>query len=167
MKHPCEQNVKAQGAESSSDDPRDPPPRHLSPAKAAAQLPRRSRGSPQFTNRTELGPGLRRGTKLVLMVSRHRTCGSAWACQHSLAGWRNLVGEHRRAHTAIGGKPKRIVSINLCADQLVLALADRGQIAGLTRNATDAEIPGEAAKAPWAADPEEFAHEQILAIDPT
>ena len=28
--------------------------------------------------------------------------------------------------------PQRIVSINLCADQLVLALADRKQIAGLT-----------------------------------
>ena len=45
------------------------------------------------------------------------------------------------------GKPKRIVSINLCADQLVLALADREQIAGVTRNATDAEMSGESAKA--------------------
>src|SRR3546814_7736246 len=42
--------------------------------------------------------------------------------------------------------PQRIVSINLCADQLVLALADRGQIAGLTKNATDPEMSGEAAK---------------------
>ena len=47
--------------------------------------------------------------------------------------------------------PQRIVSINLCADQLVLALADRGQIAGLTKNATDAEMSGEAAKASAAA----------------
>ncbi len=43
--------------------------------------------------------------------------------------------------------PQRIVSINLCADQLVLALADRKQIAGLTKNATDREMSGEAAKA--------------------
>lgn len=48
---------------------------------------------------------------------------------------------------AAPAKPKRIVSINLCADQLVLALADRDQIAGLTRNAADPEMSGEAAKA--------------------
>lgn len=63
------------------------------------------------------------------------------------------------------GKPKRIVSINLCADQLVLALADRGQIAGLTRNATDAEMSGEAAKAHGLPILKNSA-EQILAIDP-
>ena len=45
------------------------------------------------------------------------------------------------------GKPERIVSLNLCADQLVLALADRDQIVGLTRNAADPEMSGEAAKA--------------------
>lgn len=43
--------------------------------------------------------------------------------------------------------PRRIVSLNLCADQLVLALSDRGQIAALTRNATDPEMSGEAARA--------------------
>src|SRR3546814_15184283 len=43
--------------------------------------------------------------------------------------------------------PQRIVSMNLCADQLVLALADRGQIAGLTKNAPDPELSGEAVKA--------------------
>lgn len=61
--------------------------------------------------------------------------------------------------------PQRIVSINLCADQLVLALADRGQIAGLTKNATDTEMSGEAAKArglPLLSN----SAEQILAIDP-
>ena len=61
--------------------------------------------------------------------------------------------------------PQRIVSINLCADQLVLALADRGQIAGLTKNATDAEMSGEAAKAhgiPLLSN----SAEQILAIEP-
>ena len=61
--------------------------------------------------------------------------------------------------------PQRIVSINLCADQLVLALADRGQIAGLTKNAIDAEMSGEAAKAhgiPLLSN----SAEQILAIEP-
>jgi iron complex transport system substrate-binding protein len=61
--------------------------------------------------------------------------------------------------------PQRIVSINLCADQLVLALADRTQIAGLTKNATDAEMSGEAAKArgiPLLSN----SAEQILAIEP-
>jgi iron complex transport system substrate-binding protein len=42
--------------------------------------------------------------------------------------------------------PRRIVSLNLCADQLVLALADRGQIAGLTRNAADRDMSAEADK---------------------
>ncbi|MGQ2935675.1 MAG: ABC transporter substrate-binding protein [Sphingopyxis sp.] len=61
--------------------------------------------------------------------------------------------------------PQRIVSINLCADQLVLALADRGQIAGLTKNATDIEMSGEAARAhgiPLLSN----SAEQILAIEP-
>ncbi|WP_120219804.1 ABC transporter substrate-binding protein [Sphingopyxis sp. FD7] len=35
------------------------------------------------------------------------------------------------------GTPQRILSLNLCTDQLLLALADRGRIAGLTHNATD------------------------------
>jgi iron complex transport system substrate-binding protein len=35
------------------------------------------------------------------------------------------------------GAPQRILSLNLCTDQLLLALADRDQIAGLTHNATD------------------------------
>lgn len=43
--------------------------------------------------------------------------------------------------------PKRIVSLNLCADQLVLALADREQIAGLTRYAADPAMSAEAARA--------------------
>lgn len=61
--------------------------------------------------------------------------------------------------------PKRIVSVNLCADQLVLALADRSQIAGLTHNAIDPEMSGAVAKArglPLLGN----SAEQILAIDP-
>lgn len=46
------------------------------------------------------------------------------------------------------GRPQRIVSLNLCSDQLVLALADRDQIAGLTRNAIDPEMSAEVALTP-------------------
>lgn len=43
--------------------------------------------------------------------------------------------------------PQRIVSLNLCADQLVMALADRSQIAGLTRYAADPAMSAAAASA--------------------
>ncbi|PNU04430.1 ABC transporter substrate-binding protein [Novosphingobium guangzhouense] len=62
-------------------------------------------------------------------------------------------------------RPQRIVSLNLCADQLVLALADRGQIAGLTRYAADPDMSAEAARArglPIL----RGAAEEIMAIDP-
>lgn len=42
------------------------------------------------------------------------------------------------------GMPQRIVSTNLCTDQLLLALADRSQIAGLTPNAVDRGMSMEA-----------------------
>lgn len=42
--------------------------------------------------------------------------------------------------------PRRIVSLNLCSDQYLLALADRSQIAGLTRNAADTQLSAAAAK---------------------
>jgi iron complex transport system substrate-binding protein len=51
------------------------------------------------------------------------------------------------AGAAVPPRPQRIVSLNLCADQLVLALADRAQIAGLTRNAAKPEMSAEAARA--------------------
>lgn len=62
-------------------------------------------------------------------------------------------------------KPRRIVSLNLCADQLVLALADRDQIAGLTRNATDPAMSAEATRAAGLPILRNSA-EQVLAIDP-
>jgi iron complex transport system substrate-binding protein len=49
--------------------------------------------------------------------------------------------------SAASARPQRIVSINLCADQLLLALADRGQIRALSPNATDASISAAAAAA--------------------
>ncbi|HEX8447538.1 MAG TPA: ABC transporter substrate-binding protein [Sphingomonas sp.] len=44
-------------------------------------------------------------------------------------------------------RPRRIVSLNLCADHFLIPLADRGQIAALTRFARDPEISAEAARA--------------------
>ncbi len=69
------------------------------------------------------------------------------------------------ASEARKGPPKRIVSLNLCADQLVLALADRGQIAGLTRNAADTDMSSQAARARGLPILKNSA-EQILAVDP-
>lgn len=52
---------------------------------------------------------------------------------------------------ALGGAaparaPKRVVSLNLCADQLLIELGDRDQIAGLTRNAANVEMSSVAAR---------------------
>jgi iron complex transport system substrate-binding protein len=71
----------------------------------------------------------------------------------------------RPAAPATPPKPKRIVSVNLCADQLVIALADRDQIAGVTRNATDVQMSGEAARARGLPIMRDSA-EQVMAIDP-
>jgi len=49
--------------------------------------------------------------------------------------------------TAHAEAPRRIVSFNLCADQLVLALADAGQIAGLSPYAADPTLSVVADKA--------------------
>lgn len=44
-------------------------------------------------------------------------------------------------------RPRRIVSLNLCADQYLLALADPGQIVALTQFARDPEMSAAAGKA--------------------
>lgn len=62
-------------------------------------------------------------------------------------------------------RPQRIVSLNLCTDQLLIALADRAQIAGLTRNATDPGMSAEAARARGLPILSNSA-EQIMVIDP-
>ena len=62
-------------------------------------------------------------------------------------------------------RPQRIVSLNLCADQYLLALADPGQIAGLTHNAGDPAMSAAAAKARGFHIMGQSA-EEILAIDP-
>lgn len=42
--------------------------------------------------------------------------------------------------TTAESPPRRIVSLNLCADQLIVALADRGQIAALTQWSRDPQL---------------------------
>jgi iron complex transport system substrate-binding protein len=51
------------------------------------------------------------------------------------------------ASSAAEGQPQRIASFNLCADQLIVALADPGQIAGLSPYAADPALSVVAAKA--------------------
>ena len=73
------------------------------------------------------------------------------------------------APVLIGAKPphapKRIVSLNLCADQYLLALADRSQIAGLTHNAANPELSAAAKQAKGLNILDQSA-ERILAIEP-
>ncbi len=61
--------------------------------------------------------------------------------------------------------PRRIVSLNLCADQYLVALADPGQIAALTTLARDPEmspVAAQAARLPVS----RGAAEDVLALDP-
>lgn len=66
---------------------------------------------------------------------------------------------------APAGRPQRIVSLNMCADQLVVALADPGQIAGLTEWARDPALSFVAARAATLP----FTHrsaEEVMALHP-
>ncbi|WP_223797762.1 ABC transporter substrate-binding protein [Sphingomonas nostoxanthinifaciens] len=81
--------------------------------------------------------------------------------RHVIAALVALLG----GAAAVAAPPRRIVSLNLCTDQLVLALADRGQIAALSRNATDPAMSAAAAQARGLRRLSD-AVEQVLAIDP-
>lgn len=70
-----------------------------------------------------------------------------------------------RAAAAPVTRPNRIVSLNLCSDQYVLALADPKQIAGLTHNVTDPTMSAAAEKAGGLHIMGQSA-EEVLAIDP-
>ncbi|MFW2828610.1 ABC transporter substrate-binding protein [Sphingomonas sp. ID0503] len=61
--------------------------------------------------------------------------------------------------------PRRIVSTNLCADQYLLALADRRQIAALTMNARDPSMSAAAGRAAGLPTIRGTA-EDVLALDP-
>lgn len=76
-----------------------------------------------------------------------------------------LAGLHAAAPEPQGGRPRRIVSLNMCTDQLVLALADRDQIAGLTRNAPNPQMSAEWRKTRGLTIMTGSA-EEILALDP-
>lgn len=61
--------------------------------------------------------------------------------------------------------PRRVVSLNLCADQFLLALADRSQVAALTRFARDPAFSADAKKArayPFS----KGSAEELLALQP-
>ncbi|WP_156842913.1 ABC transporter substrate-binding protein [Novosphingobium aquimarinum] len=81
----------------------------------------------------------------------------------AIATTASLAVEPKSVPTA--GKPQRIVSLNLCADQLILALADREQIAGLTRNVTDEDMSAAAGQVRGLR-VLRASVEEILAIDP-
>lgn len=61
--------------------------------------------------------------------------------------------------------PRKIVSLNLCADQYLLALADRSQIAGLTPNADNPQMSAAAAQTHGLRILGQSA-EEVLAIEP-
>lgn len=68
-------------------------------------------------------------------------------------------------HRAAASVPRRIVSLNLCADQYLLALADRDQIAGLTHNAANPDMSAAADRTRGLPVLGQSA-EEILAINP-
>jgi len=66
-----------------------------------------------------------------------------------LAGWLILAGAALSAAGPVQAQPapRRVASLNLCTDQLLLALADRSQIASLSRLARDPALSFMAAEA--------------------
>jgi len=67
--------------------------------------------------------------------------------------------------TRMPAHPARIVSLNLCSDQYLLALADPGQIAALTRYARDPQMSAAAEQAK-AVPVFNATAEEVLALDP-
>ncbi len=64
------------------------------------------------------------------------------AAAGGMAAWSAIPARAEQARA-----PQRIVSLNLCADQFLIALADKRQIAGLTHNAADPETSAAAKQA--------------------
>lgn len=76
-----------------------------------------------------------------------------------------LLAQVLAASASAQERPTRIVSLNMCTDQLVLALADPGQIVGLSRFAGDARLSFAAAQAaPYPQLP--GAAEAVIALEP-
>ncbi|MBB3021667.1 iron complex transport system substrate-binding protein [Microvirga lupini] len=62
-------------------------------------------------------------------------------CDGGRIGWAFLIGCLWGISTAVAQpKPQQVASLNLCTDQLLLALADRHQIASLSRLAHDPSV---------------------------
>jgi len=84
-----------------------------------------------------------------LLPARSRAGPTACLAAIVLAGAVPLAvrGQGKAEAGAPASAPRGIVSLNLCADQYLLALADRSQIAGLTSNADKPEMSAAAAQA--------------------
>lgn len=80
------------------------------------------------------------------MIATSATLKRASPARVALLGSCGVMAAIAVAAQPVLAAPRRIVSLNLCADQLILAIADREQIAGLTRNAADAELSAAAAQ---------------------
>ena len=76
-----------------------------------------------------------------------RSCALALTALLGLAATGAVVGVSASSPSPVSARPQKIVSLNLCADQYLLALADRDQIAGLTHNAGNPEMSAAADKA--------------------
>lgn len=87
-----------------------------------------------------------------------------WPRGLAMAAILSMAGVAQAAEVDEAGAPRRIISVNLCADQYLLALADREQIAGLTRNAADPHMSAAAAQARGLLLGQSA--EEVLAIDP-
>lgn len=86
------------------------------------------------------------GMKLVFPVRGRAAAFAGLVLAGALAFAVLAQGRDRPGTSALAPAPRRIVSLNLCADQYLLALADRGQIAGLTQNADNPEMSAAAAQ---------------------
>jgi iron complex transport system substrate-binding protein len=73
------------------------------------------------------------GPKALMMLHRHASSRAALALLTCLAAF--VTGAEQAQ-----SRPSRVASLNLCTDQLVLALADRSQILSLSRLARDTSI---------------------------
>lgn len=96
-----------------------------------------------------------------MLLLSYRPVVSALVAIAALISFVPSVSASKAAHS----RPKRIVSLNLCSDQYLIALADRDQIAGLTHNATDPSMSAAAATARGLHIMGQSA-EEVLAINP-
>ena len=81
--------------------------------------------------------GMRRNEHTAIASSSWRRKRGGRACRVSGITLALLIAATLSGYPASAEVPRRVVSFNLCADQLVVALADAGQIAGLSPYATD------------------------------